>query len=70
MKYCTFYADDWAVFSKVLPKGRRVVGKAHIVAVEQGNGNTRHHLGWFTWRIGVVSKKLLWWIYLFGCGVL
>jgi IS1 family transposase len=41
----------------VLPKDRHVIGKAHTVAIEQDNSNTRHHLGRFTRRTKVVSKR-------------
>jgi transposase-like protein len=36
---------------------RFVVGKAHTVAVERDNSDTRHHLARFTRRTRVVSKK-------------
>jgi IS1 family transposase len=42
----------------VLPKKRHVIGKSHTVAIEQNNSNTRHHLGRFTRRTKVVSKKV------------
>jgi IS1 family transposase len=41
----------------VLPHKRHVIGKSHTVAIEQNNSNTRHHLGRFTRRTKVVSKK-------------
>lgn len=52
-----FYTDDWEAFAKVLPKKRHVIGKAHTVDIEHDNSNTRHHLGRFTRRTKVVSKK-------------
>ena len=54
---CVFYTDDWDAFAKVLPAERHVVGKAHTIAIEQDNSNTRHHLGRMTRRTKVVSKK-------------
>ena len=54
---CTFYTDDWDAFAKVLPPERHVIGKAHTIAIEQDNSNTRHHLGRFTRRTKVVSKS-------------
>lgn len=42
----------------MLPKERHVVTKAHTVAIEQDNSNTRHHLGRMTRRTKVVSKKV------------
>jgi len=57
LKRCTFYTDAWRVFAEVLPKKRHVVGKAHTVAIERDNSNTRHHLARFTRRTKVVSKK-------------
>ena len=53
----TFHADDWEAFAKVLPAERHVVGKAHTIAIERDNRNTRHHLGRMTRRAKVVSKK-------------
>jgi insertion element IS1 protein InsB len=57
LKNCTFYTDDWDAFANVLPPERHVIGKAHTIAIEQDNGNTRHYLGRFTRRTKVVSKK-------------
>jgi IS1 family transposase len=55
LEECIFYTDDWDAFAKVLPKARHVIGKAHTVAIERGNSNTRHHLGRMTRRTKVVS---------------
>jgi len=55
---CTFYTDDWDAFAKVLPAERHVIGKAHTVAIERNNSNTRHHLGRMIRRTKVVSKKV------------
>jgi IS1 family transposase len=57
-KDCIFYTDKWPAFAEVLPPERHVVGKAHTVAIERDNSNTRHHLGRFTRRTKVVSKKV------------
>ena len=57
LKNCIFYTDDWNAFSKVLPKKRHVICKSHTVAIEQNNSNSRYHLGRFTRRTEVVSKK-------------
>ena len=57
LKNCVFYTDDGETFAKVLPKKRHVIGKAHTVDIEHDNSNTRHHLGRFTRRTKVVSKK-------------
>jgi insertion element IS1 protein InsB len=57
LKNCVFYTDDWDAFAKVLPKKHHVIGKAHTVAIEQYNNNTRHHLGRFTHRTKVISKN-------------
>jgi insertion element IS1 protein InsB len=54
---CIFYTDDWSAFAKVLPSERHVIGKAHTVGIERDNSNTRHHLGRFTRRTKIVSKK-------------
>ena len=56
LKECIFYTDDWAAFSKVLPPERHIIGKAHTVAIEQDNSNTRHHSGRFTRQTKVVSQ--------------
>jgi len=50
-----FYTDDWDAFAKVLPPERHIIGKAHTIAIERDNSNTRHHLGRFTRRTKVVS---------------
>ncbi|MDR2570629.1 MAG: IS1 family transposase [Oscillospiraceae bacterium] len=55
LKTCTFYTDDWDAFSKVLPSERHVIGKAHTIAIEQDNSNTRHYLGRFTRKSKIVS---------------
>ena len=57
LKNCTFYTDDWGAFAEVLPSGRHIVGKEHTTDIEHDNSNTRHHLGRFTRRTKVVSKK-------------
>ena len=54
---CTFYTDDWEAFAKVLPPERHIVGKAYTIDIEHDNSNTRHHLGRFTRRTKIVSKK-------------
>jgi IS1 family transposase len=41
----------------VLPKERHIIGKAHIITIEQNKSNTRHHLGRMTRRTKVVSKQ-------------
>jgi insertion element IS1 protein InsB len=57
LKDCKFYTDDWHAFTRVLPRKRHVIGKKHTVGIERDNSNTRHHLGRFTRRTKVVSKK-------------
>lgn len=57
LEHCTFYTDDWDAFSKILPSERHVIGKAHTIDIEHDNSNTRHHLGRFTRRTKVVSRK-------------
>jgi IS1 family transposase len=42
-------------FSKVL---HHVIGKAHTACIDGDNSNTRHHLGRFTRRTKVVTKKV------------
>jgi len=57
LENCTFYTDAWDAFSQILPQERHVIGKQHTAAIERDNSNTRHHLGRFTRRTKVVSKK-------------
>ncbi len=57
LKKCIFYTDNWSGFSDVLPPRRHRTGKAHTLAIERDNSNTRHHLGRFTRRTKVVSKS-------------
>jgi len=52
-----FFTDNWDAFAKVLPPDRHRIGKTHTVSIERDNSNTRHHLGRFTRRTKVVSKK-------------
>jgi insertion element IS1 protein InsB len=52
-----------------LPTGRHIIGKAHTVAIERNNSNTRHYLGRFTRKTKIVSRSeamvnitlKLWW---------
>lgn len=57
LKECIFYTDNWKAFSKVLPKNRHVIGKAHTYTIEQDNSNIRHYLARMTRRTKVVSQK-------------
>ena len=57
LKYCIFYTDNWDAFAEVLPPERHIIGKEHTTDIERDNSNTRHHLGRFTRRTKVVSKK-------------
>lgn len=57
LEECLFYTDNWDAFTKVLPKSRHIIGKAHTFTIEQDNSNTRHYLGRMTRRTKVVSKK-------------
>jgi len=34
-----------------------IIGKAHTIAIEQDNGNTRHHIGRFIRKTKIVTKK-------------
>jgi IS1 family transposase len=54
---CTYYTDDWNALAEGLPAERHIIGKAFTHAIERDNSNTRHHLGRFTRRTKVVSKK-------------
>ena len=55
---CEFYTDEWRSFAKVLPESRHKISRSGTVLVEQDNSNTRHHLGRFTRRTKIVSKKI------------
>jgi insertion element IS1 protein InsB len=57
LKNCIFYTDNWHAFTEVLPPERHVIGKAYTIDIEHDNSNTRHHLGRFTRRTKVVSRK-------------
>jgi insertion element IS1 protein InsB len=57
LENCTFYTDNWDAFAEVLPPERHIIGKAHTIDIEHDNSNTRHHLGRFTRRTKIVSKK-------------
>jgi insertion element IS1 protein InsB len=57
LRDCIFYTDNWTAFSKVLPRERHVIGKAHTSCIDRNNSNTRHHLGRLTRRTKVVSQK-------------
>jgi insertion element IS1 protein InsB len=57
IKGCIFYTDKWPVFADVLPPERHIAGKSYTSAIERDNSNTRHHLGRFTRRTKIVSKK-------------
>ena len=57
LEKCVFYTDRWNAFAEILPAERHVAGKTHTVMIERDNSNTRHHLGRFTRRTKVVSKK-------------
>ena len=59
LENCTFYTDNWDAFAEVLPPEHHIIGKAHTIDIEHDNSNTRHHLGRFTRRTKVVSKKEL-----------
>jgi insertion element IS1 protein InsB len=54
---CIFYTDNWNAFAEILPPERHIIGKEHTVEIERDNSNTRHHLGRFTRRTKVISKK-------------
>jgi IS1 family transposase len=53
----TFYTDRWNAFAEVLPPERHIIGKAHTATIERDNSSTRHHLGGFTRRTKVVSRR-------------
>jgi insertion element IS1 protein InsB len=57
LKHCVYYTDPWNAFAEVLPSERHIIGKTHTTNIERDNSNTRHHLGRFTRRTKVVSRK-------------
>jgi len=57
LKTCIFYTDNRDAFTKVLPPERHVIGKNGTHTIERDNSNTRHHLGRFTRRTKIVTKK-------------
>ena len=54
---CTYYTDDWSVYSRVIPKEQHVVGKQATFLIESNNSNTRHRLARMTRKTKVVSKS-------------
>ncbi|MDR3299306.1 MAG: hypothetical protein LBU43_04725 [Candidatus Accumulibacter sp.] len=48
---------SWDAFAEILPPERHIIGKQHTPLIERDNSNTRHHLGRFTRRTKVVSRK-------------
>jgi len=54
----TYFADDWDVYRKVLPKQQHIIGKSGTIAIERDNSNTRHYLARMTRRTKVVSKSV------------
>lgn len=68
-RQAVFYTDHWEAFAAVLPADRHIIGKAHTVAIERNNSNTRHYLGRFTRKTKIVSRSetmvnitlKLWW---------
>ncbi len=58
LETCEFYTDEWRSFAKVLPASRHKISRSGTVLIEQDNSNTRHHLGRFTRRTKIVSKRI------------
>jgi insertion element IS1 protein InsB len=58
LETCEFYTDEWRSFAKVLPQARHKISRRGTVSIEHDNSNTRHHLGRFTPRTKIVSKKV------------
>ncbi|WP_323733295.1 IS1 family transposase [Candidatus Bandiella euplotis] len=54
---CTYYTDDWSVYSEVIPRHQHVVGKQHTLSIESNNSNTRHRIARMTRKTKVVSKS-------------
>lgn len=54
----SFTQNNWEAFAKVLPKQRHKVGKTQTATIERDNSNMRHHLGRFTRRTKIVSKRV------------
>ncbi|MBW1918378.1 MAG: IS1 family transposase, partial [Deltaproteobacteria bacterium] len=54
---CTYYTDDWAVYSKVIPPTQHVVSKKGTQLLESDHAHTRHRVARFTRRTKVVSKS-------------
>ncbi|MDR0966781.1 MAG: hypothetical protein LBM75_09855 [Myxococcales bacterium] len=48
------FTDAWNAFAEALPSERYAIGKAHLIAVEQNNNDTRH----FFWEDLRVEQKL------------
>ncbi|WPX96996.1 IS1 family transposase [Candidatus Bandiella woodruffii] len=54
---CSYYTDDWSVYSEVIPRHQHVVGKQHTLSIESNNSNTRHRIARMTRKTKVVSKS-------------
>ena len=54
---CTYYTDNWPVYSEVIPEDQHIVGKQHTFLIESNNSNTRHRIARMTRKTKVVSKS-------------
>ncbi len=54
---CVYYADNWPIYSEIIPENQHVVGKRHTSLIASNNSNTRHRIARMTIRTKVVSKS-------------
>ena len=52
-----YFTDGWEVYRQMVPTHAHTMGKAHTVAIERDNSNTRHYLARMTRRTKMVSKS-------------
>ena len=53
-----YYADEWQVYSSVIPREKLVQTKAETHAIERNNCRMRHWFGRFKRKSIIVSKRL------------
>ena len=54
---CTYYTDDWSVYSEVIPSDQHIVGKQHTFLIESNHSNTSHKIPRMTRKTKVLSKS-------------
>jgi len=55
-KISTFYTDNWASYSKIIPKNKHIISKRETVHIERNNLNLRTHIKRLSRRTICFSK--------------